>query len=278
MKVILSIGGPGETVTANFAALAASPAGRANFVDSSLAFLKECGFDGLDVHWQWPKHSTEAANYTILLAELRTAMDNHTPKIDGDHPTLSAACPVGMEQYSILDLSGMNHHLDLFNLLAYDYASPHTSPVTAHQTNVFTNGPGHSTPHNPAQAVSDLLDADIPAEKILLGIPLYGRGFSHTKGLGHSFSGCPSSDENHEKGVRDVKHLPPPGASVQFDVSANAAYSYDCEKGELFSFDNEASVGMKAGFILSQGLGGAVFWEASGDWVGVGSLGGLVSD
>lgn len=46
---------------------------------------------------------------------------------------------------------------------------------------------------------------------------------------------------------------------------ANAAYSYDDEKKELFSYDNPASLAMKSNFIQSQQLGGAAFWEASGD-------------
>ena len=276
MKTILSIGGPGETTTANFAALAVSPAGRANFVESSLAILKERGFDGLDIHWQWPKDAIEAKHYTILLGELRSAMDEYAARNHGNRLNLSVACPVGREQYSLFDLEGMNGHVDFFNLLAYDYATPTASPVTAHQANMFTNGNG--TPHNPAQAVSDLLDAEAPAEKILFGIPLYGRGFAHTEGLGKPFSGCPPSDDAaREAGVRDVKHLPPVGADVKMDFTANAAYSYDEDKKELFSFETEESVMMKAGFIQSQGLGGAVFWEASGDRVGVGSLGGLVS-
>lgn len=70
--------------------------------------------------------------------------------------------------------------------------------------------------------------------------------------------------------------MPPEGADVRMDVLANAAYSYDKEKKELFSFETEESVGMKAGVILSQGLGGAVFWEASGDRVGEGSLGAVM--
>ena len=137
----------------------------------------------------------------------------------------------------------MNRHLTFWNLLAYDYADSTSSPVTAHQANVFTAAENTaSTPNNPAQAVSDLLAADIEPAKIILGCPLYGRGFANTDGLGKSFNGAPAGDVGHENGVRDYKNLPVEGSDVRFDASANAAYSYDWGRKELFSFDTLQSV------------------------------------
>lgn len=182
-----------------------------------------------------------------------------------------------MDQYTILDLHGMDRHVDFWNLLAYDYANSTSSFVTAHQANIFTAFNTASTPNNPAQAVSDLLDADIEPSKILLGCPLYGRGFSNTEGMGEIFDGAPAGDLGHGEGVRDYKNLPLTGPDVKFDSAANAAYSYDSEKKELFSYDNPKSVKLKANFIQSQSLGGAFFWEASGDRMGEGSLTSLMA-
>lgn len=139
---------------------------------------------------------------------------------------------------------------------------------------MFTGGERPSTPHNPAQAVSDFMEAGIEPEKIVLGCPLYGQGFAGTDGLGKPFSGLPAGDT--EDGIRDYKNLPPLGAAEKFDHVANAAYSYDNKKKELFSYDNPTSVTIKSNFIQSQQLGGAIFWEASGDKKGEGSLTGLV--
>lgn len=171
----------------------------------------------------------------------------------------------------------MDRHVDFWNLLAYDYANPTSSFITAHQANIFTASNIASTPNNPAQAVSDLLDADIEPSKILLGCPLYGRGFSNTEGMGEIFDGAPAGDLGHGEGVRDYKNLPLTGPDVKFDSAANAAYSYDSEKKELFSYDNPKSVKLKANFIQSQSLGGAFFWEASGDRMGEGSLTSLMA-
>ena len=275
LKVVLSIGGPNQEIAANFGALSASAVGRANFVETSVAALKTNGFDGLDVYWKWPRNATEASNYTKLLDEIRTGLDIYSSEQGSRHLSLSVACPVGPEQYTLLDLRSMDKYVDFWNLVAHDFAGDSISSVSAHQANMFTGDKELSTPYNPAQAVSDLLDNDIAPEKILLGLPLYGRGFANTDGLGQSFFGSPPGD--FKKGIRDYKNLPPPGADVRFDPAANAAYSYDEKKKELFSFDNPDSVSKKSNFIQTQELGGAMFWEASGDRRDEGSLTTLVS-
>ena len=277
MKVILSIGGPDQKTAGNFAALSASPASRANFVESALNALKNYGFDGIDVYWEWPKDATEASNYSLLVQELRNGLDAYTSQQDSNQLSLSVACPTGTEKYSLLDLRNMDRNLNFWNLVAHDFTGESVSPVSGHQANVFTSSQEErpSTPYNPAQAVSDLLENDIAPEKILLGCPLYGRGFSNTDGLGKSFDGVPAGDG--KEGIFDYKDLPLPGAEVKFDDKANAAYSYDENKKELFSFDTPASVEMKANFIQTQELGGAMFWEASGDRRDEGSLTSVVS-
>ena len=275
LKVVLAIGGPGEFVAANFADLSASSTGRLNFVESSLALIKDCGFDGLNIHWEWPSSVSESSNYASLLGELRRALDEFATRQGSKPLSLSIACPVRTEQYKVMNLQELDRHLDFWNLLAYDYAAESISEVTAHQANVFTGRDSLTTPYNPAQAVSDLLDHEVEPEKIILGCPLYGRGFANTDGLGKSFSGSPVGD--FDEGIRDYKSLPLPGADVKLDPTANAAYTYDGEKKELFSYDNPASLAMKSVFIQSQQLGGAAFWEASGDRQGEGSLTTLVS-
>jgi chitinase len=59
--------------------------------------------------------------------------------------------------------------------------------------------------------------------------------------------------------------LPQSGAKEKFDSQAGAAYSYDKKKKTFISYDNPDSVKMKADYIKSKGLRGAMFWETSGD-------------
>jgi chitinase len=69
------------------------------------------------------------------------------------------------------------------------------------------------------------------------------------------------------KGTYDYRALPLPGASVYRDHSSIASWSYDSQKKEMISFDDEATVFAKTAWILDLGLGGAMYWELSGTFL-----------
>lgn len=48
------------------------------------------------------------------------------------------------------------------------------------------------------------------------------------------------------------------------DHQALAAWSYDPQKGEMITFDDEPTALAKAAWIVDRGLGGAMYWELSG--------------
>jgi GH18 family chitinase len=52
VKLLLSVGG--WTYSQNFSDVAATPAARKKFVDSCVDYMKEHGFDGLDLDWEYP--------------------------------------------------------------------------------------------------------------------------------------------------------------------------------------------------------------------------------
>lgn len=94
-------------------------------------------------------------------------------------------------------------------------------------------------------------------------MPLYGRSFTNTQGLGTSFSGIGTG--SFERGVYDFKDLPLAGAQEYYDEEAGATYSYDEASGEFVSYDTVAMALKKVDYIAEQGLGGAMWWEISGD-------------
>lgn len=132
------------------------------------------------------------------------------------------------------------------------------------------------TPFNIKAVVDAYVNAGVPCDKIVLGQPLYGRAFQNTTGIGSPFQGVgePNQDAySWEGGVWDLKALPRPGATEHIDEEAGASYSFDPATGTLISYDNAEIAKRKAEYIKQNNLGGAMWWELSGDKPqGAGSL------
>lgn len=159
----------------------------------------------------------------------------------------------------------MANYLDFFNLMAYDYAGSWDS-TSGHQANLYNasdSGNPLAAKYSTDKAVTDYISAGVPASKIVLGMPIYGRSFEQTAGIGQPYTGVGSG--SWENGVWDYKALPKAGATVITDVKAGATYSYDSSAQELISYDTPDMVSTKVSYLKSKGLGGSMFWEASAD-------------
>ncbi|KIH94219.1 chitinase [Sporothrix brasiliensis 5110] len=262
LKVLLSIGGYGQGDV--FSAAASTAATRKQFANTTVQLVTDWGFDGADIDWEYIATSEDKANAVLLLKATRDAFDAYAATYaPGYHFLLSFASPAGTDHYQAMDIAGMNTYLDSWNLMAYDYAGS-WGTTASHQANVYANpGVAHSTVVNTDTALSYYRSHGVAAHKINLGLPLYGRSFDATGGLGDSYSGVGSG--NLGQGVWSYKSLPRPGADEKFDETAVGAYSYDESTQELISYDSPESAYHKAQYIQKNGLGGVFFWEASGD-------------
>ncbi|KAJ2916774.1 hypothetical protein MD484_g3628, partial [Candolleomyces efflorescens] len=255
LKVLLSIGG--WTYSPSFHPVVVNPAARAKFVESSIKLLEDYGLDGLDVDYEYPGTEEQAAGYVQLLRELREALDQHqNAKGHGAHFALTIAAPCGPDHYRKLHIEEMDCYLDFWNLMAYDFSGSWDKTAN-HQANLY--GP----PISAAEAVDYYISHGVRKDKIVLGIPLYGRSFSSTEGPGTPFSGV--GQGSWEAGVYDYRALPIPGSYTLRDEKNIASWTYNYATKEMVSYDSEEVAQWKGEYIKHKGLGGSMFWELSGD-------------
>lgn len=271
MKVLLSIGGFSYSQAGKFGPASSTVDGRRRFAHSAVKLMANWGFDGIDVDWEYPKDNREAADFVTLLKDTRYELNRYAKDNKQDYRyLLTVAASAGPSYYKLLKLKDMDEFVDSWNLMAYDYAGA-WDKTTGHQANVFPDPSNTaSTKFNTEQAVDDYIAAGIAPDKLNLGFPLYGRSFTQTDGMGKEFTGVGKG--SIEPGVWLYKDLPRPGANVTVDKTVLGTYSYDTKTRELVSYDNAESASLKALYLMRKGLGGAVFWDASGDRPGKDSL------
>ncbi|KAF5252768.1 hypothetical protein FANTH_2293 [Fusarium anthophilum] len=279
---LLSIGG-WRAGSANFSAAASTPDTRARFASTSVSLMWNWGFDGIDIDWEYPDDEIDAANLVLLLEavqkELGICARNYA---SGHHFLLSVTAPAAPEHYLKLQLNHTGGIVDQINLMAYDYSGS-WDHISGHNANLFpykrpvkklnldyTLNESFETAINTDYAIKDYLRSGLPGEKIVLGIPVFGRSFENNTGLGKTFSGVGKG--SWELGIWDYKALPKEGATIIYDPIAHASFSYDERKRELISYDTRSIVQEKAEYVLEHGLGGSMFWEASADKQGRDSL------
>ncbi|CAH7672518.1 family 18 glycoside hydrolase [Phakopsora pachyrhizi] len=263
LKLLLSIGG--WTYSSNFAPGTDSPEKRAKFSSSALGLLEDYGLDGLDIDWEYPTSDKEADQLVQLLKHMRKDLDSHQKSKKDKNPyLLTIAAPCGPQHFRQLHLKQMSQYLSFINLMAYDYAGSWDT-IAGHQANLrlpnseAVNQGNFST----VAAVNYYLEQSVPARKIVIGMPLYGRSFLNTKGIGHSYNGV--GQGNWESGIYDYKSLPKDNCKLMVDKKAIGAYTYDKSAQELITFDNPTTVNLKVDYVRSKNLGGVMWWESSGD-------------
>lgn len=256
LRVLLSVGG--WSYAANFARGVETPQKRQAFVKSAVELVQKHAFDGLDFDWEYPNDSNQAQQLVDLLRLARLELDTLALRnnMTRNQYDLTVATAAGVDNFSKLDIRAMDQYLTFWNIMTYDFAGS-WSQQSDLQANLYGNGISGDG------AVRGYISRGATPQKIVLGLPIYGRAFQNTSGLGKPFRGVGSG--SWEDGVWDYKALPLPDSKESVDKQRVGAYCYSSKSQTLVSYDNLDTAQMKADYVRNSGLGGVMFWESSAD-------------
>ena len=271
LQTLISIGG--WTGSATFSDVALTDASRKKFAASVVAFMTRYGFDGADIDWEYPTGGGDAGNierpedkdnFPLFLAELRSQFDAQEAK-DGHHYLLTIALGSDRSAYQPLDWAAITPSLDWVNVMTYDMAGS-WSNMTDFNSPLYAAGDHNSDDIT----LRSLVGLDVPADKLVMGAPFYGVGWSGVapanNGLHQAFTGIP--DGTSEAGSFDYYDLAANyvGKYPRFwDDTAESPWLYDKATGTMIAYDDPESMGKKAEYVRSMRLGGMMFWEISQD-------------
>ncbi|MFI9243000.1 glycosyl hydrolase family 18 protein [Streptomyces sp. NPDC053086] len=262
IKVLWSFGG--WTWSGGFGDAAKNPAA---FAQSCYDLVEDPRwadvFDGIDIDWEYPNacgltcDTSGAAAYKNLMSALRA-------KFGSTNLVTSAVTADGSAGGKIeaADYAGAAQYVDWYNVMTYDFfgawdakgpTAPH-SPLTS-----YSGIPkeGFTT----ADALNKFKAIGVPAKKLLIGIGFYGRGWTGVTQDAPGGTATGPAAGTYEQGIEDYKVLK--SSCPATGTVAGTAYAH-CGSN-WWSYDTPATIASKMAWAKNQGLGGAFFWEFSGD-------------
>jgi chitinase len=276
LQTLMSIGG--WSGSDYFSDVALTDETRQKFVASCVNMMIQYGFNGIDIDWEYPTGGGEVGNsarpedtlnFTLLLAEFRQQLEVQG-STDSQHYLLTIAAPSSAQQYQKIELEKIMASLDWINVMTYDFSGA-WSDQTGFNAPLYADPNSPDLPTNNADAtIQGYLAAGVPASKLVLGVPFYGRGWTGVDnvndGLYQSYVGLP--DGTFEAGSYEYYDLATNyvGKFQRFwNDTAQVPWLYDAETGTMISYDDPESIALKAQYVKDQGLGGVMIWELASD-------------
>ncbi|CAH0564615.1 unnamed protein product [Brassicogethes aeneus] len=272
LKTLLAIGG-WSFGTQKFKDMSATRYSRQTFIYSAIPFLRQRGFDGLDLDWEYPKGSADKKNYVHLLKELREAFEAEAQEIKKPTLLLTAAVPVGPDNIKAgYDVPAVASYLDFINLMAYDFHGK-WERETGHNAPLYSpnSDSQYQKQLNVEHAANLWVKLGAPKEKMVIGMPTYGRSFTlqnankfgvHSAASGGGKEGV-YTKEGGFLAYYEICEKLQNGASYVWDEEMKVPYAIDGD--QWIGFDDEKSIRYKMKWIKENSFGGAMVWTIDMD-------------
>lgn len=271
LKVLISVGGEGTDRL--YSEMVKNPMYRRSFVESAVEFLREHDFDGLDLHWTYAgdEENYDRSHLTSLLYELREKFSSYGFLISTVLPPFRYAIEDG---YDIEAVSGAT---DYAVLQAWDmtHGKNDEPPRRALQHSALHKDPGAAGRDRPYDNIEFMVKYVIrhgmPADKLVLGIPFFGRSYTLAA------STLPSPGAVTHGWGNEGQYTQTKGMLSYFEIcmaqqeglgssgTDEAGNTYAVFDNQWISYDTPKTVGEKMKFVIHAGLAGAAAWAIDMD-------------
>ncbi len=267
LKVNFSVGGWGAD---GFSDMAMEEEKREVFVKNLVEMVKMYGFDGVDIDWEYPVNGgwgtiksrpEDRENFTFLMEDIREALDLLEVEMNKEY-SLSFAAYAGPAYFEWVEIDKLANIADYAKLMTYDFYGG-WNQITGHLANLYNNS---EKPEDISvdKVVQYYLSEGFPAEKLIMGVPFYGRAWggvtNENNGL---FQNVQSVMYTDGISYPDIKELIANGYTRYWDDEAKAPYLYN---GDVFvTYEDAESLTYKAEYVKKMGLGGIMIWEYGHD-------------
>jgi chitinase len=264
VKVLLLLGG-------DFTGIQSTSGGLAALLANLNVFLTEYGYDGVDIDWEYPASSTDAAFFRSLLLGLRSILPS---------PQLISAdvAPWGGTGYDFPDTKGI---VDWFNIMTYDCAGPWTDSAQLNSAIFWDNNDPEAYNCQPGGSVKDAIDIytqqlEIAPAQLNIGTPFYGYVYHQANALwgycpdSNKAQDCGGSVESQNYGTFFKQRINAMGWRTYYDPYSLVPYMLKADGSDGFiTYDDASSTFYRVWYTdWARGLGGTFIWEIDADYDG----------
>ncbi|MCF2486685.1 glycoside hydrolase family 18 protein [Dyadobacter sp. CY347] len=267
LKILISLGG--WTWSENFSDAVLTEASRKIFAASSVDIIRKYDLDGVDIDWEYPGMPGEDGNvyrpedkqnFTLMFEAIRKELDVFE-KESGKKKLLTTAVPGFTPFLKVVEMGKAAAFLDYVNLMTYDLFQGDT---VVHHAALYPSDI-YKASHSVDNTVKAFSADGVPMNKLVVGLPFYGRMFRVAK-LDKGF-GQKHIKQDYVDGYTMIKDsmVNKKGFKEYRDEAAKAPYLLNAKTGDVLSYDDEQSVREKCKYVLDKKLAGVMFWEYDSD-------------
>ena len=269
LKLLISVGGWSDS--RYFSDAASTAARREKFAASCVDFIVEQELDGVDLDWEYPvsggapgmvHRPADKQNLTKLLQELRAQLDRQGRR-DGKDYSLTIAGAAGSWYLNQIEAVKVADIVDHIFLMGYDLHGPWDTSADFNAPLYTPSGASPQGKSSIADSVQAYLDKGIPAEKLVLGMPLYGYAYQGVSSQNNGLYSTYTSAKSVSYRTLKKNYLSNDAYRQYRHQEAQVPYLYGSRT--FISYDDAESLAAKAALARSRDLGGIGFWELSQD-------------
>ncbi|MDO4334885.1 MAG: glycosyl hydrolase family 18 protein [Bacteroidales bacterium] len=228
-----------------FSEMAADKKKRKAFAASVRAVLDSLNLDGVNLDWEFP--GTENGGHTATPADSR----NYVKVVKDIRKAIGKKKEISFYSFNTgdyIDFKGMVPYVDHVYVSGYNLSVPQEGKPAWHQSPLYPSA--KLGEWSVSGAVERHLGLGVPREKLLIGIPFYGRGKSPFP----SYVAC-SAFAKYSDGLQQL-----------WDDEAKAPYYADKDGNLVLGYDDQRSIAAKIDFIRENGLPGLFVWNYDTDY------------
>ena len=261
VKALLSLGGWGWDK--QFASIVSKPEAEDRYVKGVMGIIEGFDYDGIDLDWEYPDTKEEVVGFERLARRFRKDLDA-LGKRKGRPMVLTMAASSNPGTLRWLGKDFLLETMDWINVMTYDYTGDWTD-YAGHHSPLFASSKRSGGTSRSTEATMKYLlnERGLPANRLAVGIPLYGRGFG-VKEPYASTKGVPKV-RIPQGDYRNLHTLQDKGWTRRWDDETKTPWLISPDRTMVIGYDDAESVALKTGWAMKRGFRGVFFWQVAAD-------------